>query len=179
MICKLPRKVLYPTHRWCILWKPCPRWSILQSIWKDLELWYVQSKEALSIEPFTQISIRRHTPQTCQFSMFLTVHSSSGNATKKKKNITYGDDITAYISFLWCSEGVGRVGVVGIVRMISHSMLPLQFEVLSKELGRIISGQSNHSVLDVLMNGVAVQNLQVQKQPWNVCFQCYQRWEVL
>lgn len=49
--------------------------------------------------------------------------------------------------------------------MISHSMLPLQFEVLGKELGRIISGQSNHSVLDVLMNGVAIQNLQVQKQP--------------
>jgi len=49
--------------------------------------------------------------------------------------------------------------------MISHSMLPLQFEVLSEDLGRIISGQSNHSVLDVLMNGVAVQNLQVQKQP--------------
>lgn len=49
--------------------------------------------------------------------------------------------------------------------MISHSMLPLQFEVLSKEPGRIISGQSNHSVLDVLMNDVAIQNLQVLKQP--------------
>lgn len=49
--------------------------------------------------------------------------------------------------------------------MISHSMLPLQFEVLSKELGRIISGQSDHGVLDVLINGVAIQTLQVQKQP--------------
>jgi len=97
----------------------------------------------------------------------------------RPKKVTYGDDITDYISFLWCSEGVERVGIVGIVRMISHSMLPLQFEVLSEDLGRIISGQSNHSVLDVLMNGVAVQNLQVQKQPWNACFQCYQRWEVL
>lgn len=97
------------------------------------------------------------------------VYSNFVNVTKKKK-ITYGDDITDYISFLWCSEGVERVGVVGIVRMISHSMLPLQFEVLSKELGRIISGQSDHSFSDVLINGVAIQTLQVQKQPWNVCF---------
>lgn len=43
--------------------------------------------------------------------------------------------------------------------MISNSMLPFQDEVLSKELGRIISGQLNHSVLDVLMNAVAIQNL--------------------
>lgn len=41
--------------------------------------------------------------------------------------------------------------------MISNSMLPFQYEVLSKELGRIISGQLNHGVLDVLMNGAAIQ----------------------
>lgn len=141
-------------------------WTLMCTKQRSFEYWTIHSN----------FYKKTHTTST----PVLSVPHSTFKAWKcNLKKITYGDDITDYISFLWCSEGAERVGIVGIVRLISHSMLPLQFEVLGKELGRIISGQSNHSVLDVLMNGVAIQNVQVQKQPWNVCLQCYQRWEVL